>query len=60
LDQYTIICTSFSDISIVSAWDKLTKKANKPYYNIFSAGLAAACYVSLGDVYTFKEPPTKK
>jgi hypothetical protein len=44
----------------VSLWDELTKKANKPYYNIFSAGLSASCYVSLGDTYTYKELPTKK
>lgn len=41
----------------VSLWDKLTKKANKPYYNIFSAGLYASCYVSLGSKYHYKELP---
>jgi hypothetical protein len=41
-------------------WDELTKKANKPYYNITSVGIYAFCYASLGDTYTFKDPLTKK
>ena len=54
LDKFTIVCTSFSDFKTVSQWDKLTKSANKPYYNIFSAGPYSACYVSLGQNYIYK------
>lgn len=58
LSRFTIVCTCFSDLSIVAQWDKATKKSNKPYYNIFSAGLYASCYVSLGETYSYqyKEP----
>jgi hypothetical protein len=60
LDKFTIICTSFTDFGTILKWDELTKKTNKPYYNITSAGIYSFCYVSLGDTYTFKDPVTKK
>lgn len=57
LKGFTIVCTCFWEFGVVAEWDRLTKKANKPYYNIFSAGPYASCFVSLGSSYTYKDPP---
>lgn len=53
-EKYTIICTSFTDFKLIKKWDEITKKVNKPYYNLINAGLYGFAYISLGNAYTYR------
>jgi ubiquitin-like 1-activating enzyme E1 A len=54
LAKYSIVATSTSDLRLAEKWDKLTRSANIPYYNLVCCGLYSFAFVSLGSEYSFK------